>query len=105
MELERPQVIDVIKAAVVLHNFVCRQSAVGTGRYLPLIDPEKEQGDSISFGIWRREEIPNLPQVNFGANSYGKAAKAVRDSFCDYFNSAVGSVSWQNASTFGTPMQ
>ena len=101
-ELERPQVIDMIKATVVLHNFCCRKSAQGTRLYLPSINPEEEDGDSISFGIRRREEVLDLQQVNFGSNFYGKVGKRIRDLFCEYFNSAVGAVPWQNSKTFAT---
>lgn len=99
MELERPQVIDVVKATVVLHNFLCRKRAEGTERYLPAADLEQEEGDSISFGIWRREGVPDLEQVNFGSNRAGENAKKIRDLFCYLFNNA-GAVPWQNQMIF-----
>ena len=36
-----------------------------------------------------------VPIHRVGSNSYSKDAKTVRDSFCEYFNSNEGQVTWQ----------
>ena len=49
-------------------------------------------------GNWRRETANYDGLVSFvsqGSNNYSRSAKHVRETFKNYFNSEVGSVTWQ----------
>ena len=54
-------------------------------------------------GNWRIEARDNqglVPINHQGSNNFTRTAHEVRESFCDYFNSDIGAVSWQNELVF-----
>ena len=85
----------LVKAAVVVHNHVQQK--------------DSELGDSCSAGVemtqglWR-QTIPSsinlhrttsdVDSIKFGSNNSTRDARAIRNTFCRYFN-ATGAVDWQ----------
>ena len=85
----------LVKAAVVLHNYLQQE--------------DSELGDSCSpdgemtQGLWR-QTIPSsinlhrtasdVDSINFGSNNSTRDARAIRNTFCRYFNT-TGAVDWQ----------
>ena len=94
----KPESVErIIKACVCLHNYLAQTDNAG---YVPIgfIDAEDSTVDLIP-GSWKsivagdRSALQGIQRV--GSNNYRLEAKAIRDQFKDYFNSSVGSVSWQ----------
>jgi hypothetical protein len=90
----------LVQAACVLQNYITRRAEAPpalvrlvrpTPRQIRRQQREDQQGDGPGF-----EHLANI-----GINA-AREAKRVRDVFSAYFNSDVGSVSWQNASVFVT---
>lgn len=85
----------IVKAIVVLHNFLLEYSH-------PARDPRRMADYGLGNeenGLWR-DEIQPLPQATAairlrGANNYSNEARNIRKSLTKYF-SDVGIVSWQD---------
>ena len=73
----------VIVAACALHNFLQRGEP-GAGNQVNRL---RHDHDAIGQGV--------LAGGNFGGNRGGREAFEVRNLFKEYFNSAQGSVTWQ----------
>jgi len=73
----------IVLAACCLHNFLLR-NAISAAQYLP--DDEDPTSDLVHI-------------AQQGSNRASANALAIRNRFCDYFNSDVGSVSWQASHT------
>ena len=92
-------VVLVVKAACVLHNFLQQdnQSNDTDGRaYCPpqLVDSYDNDGKLLS-GAWREEGLGTLQPLSSHANRYSQTAAGVRDTFARYFMSPSGAVNWQ----------
>lgn len=85
----------IVQAATSLHNYLLLTE---NSKYLPtgFVDSYDQSGELIA-GQWRNEPsgegVVNLPPQGLGR--IGENAKAARDKFCQYVNSAEGSVPWQ----------
>jgi hypothetical protein len=83
----------IILACCYLHNYLMKMKSP-TYSYAGLTDTENHETHNIIEGSWRQSgeltTLKNCHSRNPSAN-----AKAVRDSFCHYFNNE-GKVSWQN---------
>lgn len=82
-------------ASCVLHNFLREKTPSG---YTPpgSLDVEDIENGRVNDGEWRSESSEALRSIRVtGTNNYKPDAKAVRDQFCDYFNT-VGTVPWQD---------
>ena len=93
-----PETVEkIIKACVCLHNYL---KQTDNACYVPsgFIDAEDSTGNVIPGG-WRsvvaddQSAMQNIQRA--GSNNYSKDAKAIRESFKDFFNSSGGSVPWQ----------
>lgn len=93
-------VVRVVKAACVLHNFLSKTSADDNGelQYCPptLVDSYDSNGLLIP-GQWREDgEQSSFANVRrLSGNRHSRAAAAVRNDFANYFVSHVGEVTWQ----------
>ncbi|XP_057302861.1 uncharacterized protein LOC130637024 [Hydractinia symbiolongicarpus] len=85
---------EITKAAVALHNFLMDDRKM----YCPSGFGDCVTNGMLKEGSWRDEEnfqgalldIKRVPLNNFTLQ-----AKEVRDSFCEYFMTDIGCVSWQ----------
>ena len=98
-------VVLMVKAACVLHNFLMktnRQSQCG-GMYCAddLVDTYDVHGNIIP-GSWRREGHGNLLPRTAHSNRSGQKAVEVRQVFANYFVSAAGKVAWQDSYVLST---
>ncbi|XP_055327810.1 uncharacterized protein LOC129581017 isoform X2 [Paramacrobiotus metropolitanus] len=103
MDFQPAQVVLTVKACVVLHNFLLRKNLANSksAYVMPtLIDRENEDGPGIIEGEWRRITANDTGLCKMGKSRGTAEAMLIRDRFRDYFNS-TGSVSWQEARTFG----
>ena len=84
-------------ASCVLHNFLREKSPL---LYTPpgSFDTENNETGEIKDGEWRTDgTYGRMKPINVsGRNRYANSAKEVRENFCTYFNSDIGSVSWQD---------
>lgn len=94
-----PKKVDVIVLAIcTLHNFLKKNSS----RYITAGSFDCEDPETHKLqqnGAWR-EEINDLDAVIARVQSTVTknaicAAKSVRDKYCEFYNSARGSVPWQ----------
>lgn len=92
--------VEATKSIIALHNYLMADMSLPENPYCPPNYIDLEFNGAVRQGQWRSE---NANQVgiqditNLGSNNYSLNAKAVRDSFRDYFNSSVGAVPWQDA--------
>ena len=87
-------VIEITKAAVVLHNYFMRHES----KYVPAGYADAQTPFGRRPGEWRRElqgYQGMAPISNQGSNNFTRSAENVRNDFCKYFNSKEGSVAWQ----------
>lgn len=87
----------IVKAIVVLHNFIKRRD-VGRNNYMTpgLVDEEKEDG-TFTPGSWREasDTQPGLHDINRPVeNSATESGKRIRDQFCSFFN-GPGAIKFQ----------
>ncbi|KAG5866591.1 hypothetical protein JTB14_018440 [Gonioctena quinquepunctata] len=92
---------DIVKATVVLHNFLQRKEKLlpeSQRRYCPtgLVDREECSGIVIP-GIWRENcSATALKAIGrIGMNNYSKNAKLNKEILAKYFDSLLGGVPWQ----------
>ena len=92
-------VVQITKAIVALHNFLMSsRKETDSYSYCPVNYVDQDGPAGTKPGEWRMDESENtgfLPLKKIGSNNYSKTAKATRDLFKRYFNSAQGSVPWQ----------
>ena len=85
----------IVKACVALHNYLL---LTDNAKYTPagFVDSVDKSG-TIVEGSWRKEIQTGAlgALVSQGAHNMTNNAKKIRDKFCDYVNSPVGSVPWQ----------
>ena len=97
MNLEPVNASAVVKACVVLHNFLCESNQ---GGYMPPEMLDREVDGLLVKGDWRKEK--RLQSVRFGKeNNAATSGKSIREKYCAYFNVDAGAVPWQDAATFG----
>ena len=91
----KPHYADLlIKAAVVLHNFLRREMGV---QYINARTPDHEDASGqLHPGEWRREsgDIPFVPITPTGRRNSSEPT-ITRDQFKEYSLSEAGSVPWQ----------
>ena len=95
MQLSVGNVEKVTLASCVLHNFLRDKIA---SRYTPpgSFDIEDLENGVVNEGEWRNDSN-DLRSIEFaGSNNCSFEAKRIRDDFCEYFNSEIGSVEWQD---------
>ena len=92
------KVEDIILASCALHNML-RMREEARDVYTPpgSLDVEDKVTHTVHLGEWRRDPVSTtlVPLSKQGSNRYSRAAKDIRDKFCDYFNSDAGKVPWQ----------
>lgn len=96
-----PRIRRIVKAACLLHN-ILRQQMIehhiptgfvdyeDTGARVPL-------GQAVRLGRWRDEVNVLGDMTGLGGTNVCNQAKLVRERFCRYLSSEVGSVSWQDS--------
>ena len=93
------QIVGIVQAAVALHNFLMDENDLEDScAYCPVGFIDQEDRANVTYGEWRRETasgVHGLVPIRHGSNNYSKTAKETRDNFKNYFNSAEGSVPWQ----------
>ena len=94
-------VVGITKAIVALHNYLMHHES----KYCPPGFTDINTTSGWRNGDWRIDAQDNqgLVSINHqGSNNFTRSAHDVRESFCDYFNSDIGAVSWQNELVFRT---
>ena len=97
MEFQPGKAVDVVKACVVLHNFLACADVSSGGRYIP--DSDAESGGSVTPGEWRRVVAGdlNLAQTPHISRSRAtRAAQVVRNDMMQFFQTPGGAVQWQD---------
>nr|XP_018672036.2 protein ALP1-like [Ciona intestinalis] len=101
----------VVKATVVLHNWLQRKSlekSVESRKYIGTYDVDYEVNGELIEGAWREEEsavLPNIRDQKFH-HHHSLYARQIRELLKDYFNSSQGQVAWQyNKVTQGTTVE
>ena len=90
-------VITIVAAACVLHNFILENNPIIGIAAADREDPETHE---LINGAWR--ELTDLtPLQRLKRNTSLKVGKEQRLLLTDYYNSEVGAVSWQERATFG----
>ncbi|XP_038143255.1 putative nuclease HARBI1 [Cyprinodon tularosa] len=95
--------MDVVKACVVLHNYLTHTDMVACpeARYIPPSYPDLEKAGSLRPGEWRAEVTgdsnmkPIGPSMMYRAHAT-RASTAVRGDLMSFFQTERGSVPWQN---------
>jgi hypothetical protein len=96
--LEPPKVEQIVLTACCLHNFL-RRNVAASASYSPpgSLDSENADTHELIPGTWRQaaggSSVVNLTRQ---CSNYPIVAKNIRNIFCDYFNSDIGSVPWQD---------
>lgn len=89
----------IIKACVVLHNFVQREEEdipVSQRQYCPpgFVDHEESNGDVV-LGLWRNETNQLRSVGRMGANNATRKSQQNRDKLRDFLISPEGALTWQ----------
>lgn len=96
--LSPDKVETIVLASCVLHNYL-RTHQTAHQVYTPpgSIDSEDPTTHEVHLGEWRGSNSSTglISLHKQGSNTYSSTAKNIRDSFCKYFNSKEGEVSWQ----------
>ena len=99
MRLTLDKVETIVLAFCTLHNFL-RSRNEARDIYMPYgsIDTEDLETHTVSPGNWHQDKKPQggTPLDKQGSNHHSTDAKEIREYLCDYFNSEVGAVSWQD---------
>ncbi len=82
--LHPDKVETIVMSSCCLHNFLLRNSQAAS---------EYMSCDAVPLG---NESTGMRALIKQGSNRASVDATSIRNKFCDYFNSEVGSVSWQN---------
>ena len=90
-------VITIVAAACVLHNHIIDKFPIVSIRAADREDPETHE---FIPGAWR-EVVDLTPLERVRRNTSLNIAKQQREMLKHYYNSNVGSVSWQERATFG----
>ncbi|KAK4885102.1 hypothetical protein RN001_001373 [Aquatica leii] len=93
--IAHPKTVDsIIKATVVLHNFL-RTVRANDSYFHNIVDNENQSGE-VTPGLWRTE-IDGFENIQCqGSRNYSHEVTRIRDELCIYFNSSAGSVPWQD---------
>jgi len=83
-------VISIVKGCLTLHNIIRDRIPLRPGE----VDQENEDGEIIP-GSWR-DGVELTDNRNLIGNRNKREAKAQRNYLCDYYNSRVGAVPWQD---------
>lgn len=103
LEVLPDKAVHVVKACVVLHNYLTYTDEVNTPEspYVPPQFTDTDCAGTIQPGEWRREVAGNtnvapipLSQMTRGRST--RAALALRDDLVTFFQTAQGAVPWQN---------
>ena len=89
MQQKPSTVTTIVKGCLTLHNIMRRRHPLRAGE----VDHEGEDGNIIP-GAWR-QDVQLTDNTNLVGNRNKQAAKAQRNYLCDYYNSEVGAVPWQ----------
>ncbi|CAK6979879.1 fez family zinc finger protein erm-like isoform X2 [Scomber scombrus] len=104
IEFRTEKAVDVVKACLVLHNYLTYTDEASTSdsRYIPPHFVDTERSGSVQPGEWRRvvASDSNLvqsvdPALMSRARST-RAAMAVRNDLMAFFQSPQGTVPWQH---------
>ncbi|KAM4590972.1 putative nuclease HARBI1 [Odontesthes bonariensis] len=94
---------DVVKACVVLHNYLTHTDEVASqeARYIPPSYPDVERAGSVRLGEWRAEVTgdSNMEPIDppmMSSSRATRASMAVRRNLMSFFQTERGSVPWQN---------
>lgn len=93
-------VITIVAAATVLHNFILEHNPVVS---IAAADREDQETHEVIPGAWR-DVVDMTPLSRLRRNTSLKLAKEQRSAMMAYYNSTVGAVSWQERATFGKPI-
>lgn len=97
--LEPERADTVVLACAHLHNFL-RRSKSSAASYTPpgTFDSEDKDTTTLVPGQWRVDGLPKetLLRLKRIPKKPSQLAKQIREEFCAYFQSAEGSVPWQN---------
>ena len=102
MEFMPDKAGDVVKACVVLHNYLAYTDDVTPpeSRYIPPSYMDTDLvGGTVQPGEWRGvvagdANLTQTPQISRGRAN--RAAAAVRNDFMEFFLTPAGEVAWQN---------
>ena len=89
-------VITIVAAACVLHNYILTQNPIINAASIDREDPVTHE---VLPGDWH-EAGDLTPLEPLRGNTALKRAKQQRDYLLQYYNSDVGAVSWQEKATF-----
>jgi hypothetical protein len=82
----------IVNSAVILHNYLLSKNDLNQ------LTVDSMPGEIGGEGNWRAATLGDTGLVGInqqGSNNFGAVASKVREEFCEYFNSEIGSVSWQ----------
>jgi len=104
IEFRPEKAVDVLKACVVLHNYLTYTNGVSTPdrRYIPPHFVDTDSSGSVQPGEWRRvvandsNFVESVHPTQMSRARSTRAALAVRNDLMAFFQSPQGTVPWQN---------
>ena len=90
-------VITIVAAATVLHNYILDQNPIVS---IAAADREEQDTHDVIPGAWR-DVVDMTPLARLRRNTSLKVAKKQKAAMMAYYNSPVGSVPWQEKVVFG----
>lgn len=90
-------VITIVAAACVLHNFILTNNPIVSTAAADREDPDTHE---LIPGVWR-EVVDLTPLERVKRNTSLKVGKEQRAAMMEYYNSDVGAVAWQERAVFG----